>query len=147
MKRVVKALFVVVLMVLFAGAANAQIDFTGTWVLKQVVTDPDSMVKPENSRDMVITKVTDDYFRAAMGDNSLLYKRIKENTLYSNFSPDREITIVYKPDSTIEITATVTKDSQNHDHDHVDGEEHDHDHGDEGKHRPVTMIWERKKEK
>jgi hypothetical protein len=116
------------LAVLFAGKAYGQDKFVGTWVMKEIVADPDSVMKDRTSAnpDMVIVKVTDEYYRSTVNDFSLLYKIKDDNTIYSDFSPERKVVINWKKKAVIEVTITIIENKE---------------------YRPATMVWTRKKEK
>lgn len=135
-----KVLFALAVTVLFVATAQAQVNFTGTWVFKQAVSDPAAADAGQYQQDADITKVTDEYYRMTIGDNNLLFKLVKDSTLYSNFSPNQEVTIVFNSDNTLQVT-TVYKVDDGHNHG-ADGHDH-HDHGNET--QTEVLLLERKK--
>ena len=123
-----KKLFIIIFLlgVLFAGNAYGQDKYVGTWELKEITSDPDSISTGRTKSDMIITKVTDEYYRSAINNNSLLYKVIDDSTIYSNFSPERVVIINWKNDGVIQVTAKIINEDDR---------------------KPAVMIWTRKKEK
>lgn len=120
-----KKLFILIFLfgVLFAGKVYGQDKFVGKWELKSVVSDPDSLANKKGSSPLFIEKVTDGYYRTTMNKtNTLLYKIVDENTLYSNFSPKRLVSITWLGENEIEINARVIN---------------------EDTLRPTVMLWSR----
>ena len=117
-------IFFSIVFTLFRSATFYNPDnFVGKWELKTVISDPDSMANQRGSKPLFVEKVTDGYYRTAMGENNtLLYKMLDENTLYSNFSPKKEVTIKWLRENEIEINARVIN---------------------EDTLRPTIMVWNR----
>jgi hypothetical protein len=136
-----KELFVSGLIVLFVATAQAQVNFTGIWVFKQVVSDSTRADGIQHLQDIDITKVADEYYRMSTDDSNLLFKLVKDSTLYSNFSPNQQVTVIYNPDNTLQVTTVYKKVHDDHNH---GADEHDHhDHGNET--QTEVLLLERKK--
>jgi hypothetical protein len=121
-----KVLFsLIVFFLLSSASVFAQDKYVGTWEIKEVVSDPDSISHDRTKAAMVITKVTDEYYRSTINNNSLLYKVMNDSTIYSNFSPEREVLIIWKSNGVMQVTAKVINEED---------------------HKPAVMIWVRKEE-
>lgn len=82
--------------------------YLGWWILSERVSDPDNLIAQGTMRSK-IEKVNEEYYRVTSGNgrNHLLVKVVNDSTLYSNYMPEKEITILYKKNDKLQITMAV----------------------------------------
>lgn len=127
MLKCILATFIVISIV---NTSLAQDKYCGKWSIKEVVYDPDSVMRDSKQDIMIFEKITSDYYRATI-NNSLLFK-VQGDSLYSVYTSEVKASIIYIENDKLRMQITL----EDPHHQHQDSET-------EHKISNVIIIWER----